>query len=1032
MTSKTQLRICHVIALLLFLTVGAWAQTNEYHSTDGTTSPGIQPGSPAGSYALSDFASIDLYTGKLNFNLPLIKAGGRGKVSHSISLRIQQNWHVEVLECDVPDCGSFTRYFTPIPNWWVSNSNKYLPGQMLIRHSGVYTQGTCPTSAFPADVMTRLTFVDQNGAEMEFVDTNADGEPKAFSSCGATGYNRGTTWRSVDGQSATFISNSAIYDQKTIYATEASGTLILRDGTRYTISAGRVTEIKDTNGNKISFSYDGSGRLSSVTDALNRSITLTYYSTYDVISFKGTGGTSRSIEVHYDSLANVLRSGSTQSYEDLFPSLDGGPTTYNPTMVKEVRLPNYGSDSSSKYSLLYDSYGNITRVTLPTGGGYEFDWTYEVLGLSTSRKEIRQNVTEQRIYANGIGSNYTTKIVFTEVGAGGWSRKAETFAYGAGSPSSTRIHRFSGNPFVVSGRTELPPFAKGKEIQTEVCASGSTVTQQVEHTWANRANYSWWGGTSGNEPANDPVITYSVTTLLDVSPNLISKVEYSYDSYNNVTSLKEYDWGSGSVGSLARETTSSYATTINGTNYATDTSVHIRNLVSQRSLYSSSTERSRTAFEYDNYTPGTYHAALVSRSNVSQWDSSNYGTSWTKRGNATKTTQSLFGGTDVNAYIQYDVLGNEVKLIDGRGKATTKTFSDCFGAPNGNATTCTTPSELSGLSSFALVSSTTNAISQTSYTQYEYYTGFPVDAQDVSGSVTSTYYDDDLERPTKVVGPTNLQVFFTYDPTNKKITTEQDQSSASDKNLKTVAKYDGLGRTWRTGKYNGSTWELVDVEFEENGWTKKRSNPFTNSSPDSGSPSAWTTITFDGMGRTLSATTPDSAVASTSYSGNVVTLTDQAGKKKKEKTDALGRLIEVIEDPDTLAYSTTYLYTVFDKPYKATQGSQNRYWLYDSLGRVIADRKPEQAAPHSITDSLSGNNSWSNKYIYNANSQLEYVYDARNKEKGWSFDDLGRITAVGYPNSNTPGSAFSYDSATNGTGRLAFVETYNVISGTNS
>ena len=42
-------------------------------------------------------------------------------------------------------------------------------------------------------------------------------------------------------------------------------------------------------------------------------------------------------------------------------------------------------------------------------------------------------------------------------------------------------------------------------------------------------------------------------------------------------------------------------------------------------------------------------------------------------------------------------------------------------------------------------------------------------------------------------------------------------------------------------------------------------------------------------------TTPDGAVVSTDYSGNTVTVTDQAGKRRRSVTDGLGRLIRVNE-----------------------------------------------------------------------------------------------------------------------------------------
>src|SRR5262249_42859272 len=53
----------------------------------------------------------------------------------------------------------------------------------------------------------------------------------------------------------------------------------------------------------------------------------------------------------------------------------------------------------------------------------------------------------------------------------------------------------------------------------------------------------------------------------------------------------------------------------------------------------------------------------------------------------------------------------------------------------------------------------------------------------------------------------------------------------------------------------------------------------------------WTTYSYDGLGRTVSIVLPDGASTTTSaYSGNTSTITDPAGKWKKQTTDAMGNL----------------------------------------------------------------------------------------------------------------------------------------------
>src|SRR5678810_1159502 len=104
-------------------------------------------------------------------------------------------------------------------------------------------------------------------------------------------------------------------------------------------------------------------------------------------------------------------------------------------------------------------------------------------------------------------------------------------------------------------------------------------------------------------------------------------------------------------------------------------------------------------------------------------------------------------------------------------------------------------------------------------------------------------------------------------------------------------------------------------------------------------------------------TTPDTAVVSTAYSGNTVTVTDQAGKATKSVTDALGRVIEVYEDPGGSNYLTSYLYDTLDNLVKVTQGSQQRFFMYDSLKRLLRARNPEQGtlASLNLSDPITSN-----------------------------------------------------------------------------
>src|SRR5262245_1613217 len=44
------------------------------------------PGAPAGSYPLSGFDNVNLFNGHMNFQLPLMQIGGRGRAGYTMTL----------------------------------------------------------------------------------------------------------------------------------------------------------------------------------------------------------------------------------------------------------------------------------------------------------------------------------------------------------------------------------------------------------------------------------------------------------------------------------------------------------------------------------------------------------------------------------------------------------------------------------------------------------------------------------------------------------------------------------------------------------------------------------------------------------------------------------------------------------------------------------------------------------------------------------------------------------------------------------
>ena len=368
--------------------------------------------------------------------------------------------------------------------------------------------------------MTRLFFITPDGTEYELRDQLYAGQPQLVTGgvCngGRVAVSRGTIFTSADGNAATFVSDQPISDKayagfsgsERIYP---SGYLMLKDGSRYRIDGGKVTWLRDRNGNRLSFAY--ATNYMEITDSLKRKVTVEYFVTdiapygqCDRITYRGFNGATRVIRVSSTSLSNVLRPGHTiKTYKQLFPELNGSSsgTSWNPTRVSKVWMPD-----DRNYQLFYNSYGELARVVLPTGGAMEYDYTpgsgcLDEMGsnctdLAAEALEIYRRVTTRRVYKDG--ETLEQKMTFSDPNEGCTS-------YPCGGDTTVTVDHYS----ATGGRmlkekhyyygksadtlwqvaTSYPPWKHGREYRSETHDSTSTeaspqLLRTVENTWAQR------------------------------------------------------------------------------------------------------------------------------------------------------------------------------------------------------------------------------------------------------------------------------------------------------------------------------------------------------------------------------------------------------------------------------------------------------------------------------------------------------------------------------------------------------------------
>ena len=78
------------------------------------------------------------------------------------------------------------------------------------------------------------------------------------------------------------------------------------------------------------------------------------------------------------------------------------------------------------------------------------------------------------------------------------------------------------------------------------------------------------------------------------------------------------------------------------------------------------------------------------------------------------------------------------------------------------------------------------------------------------------------------------------------------------------------------------------------------------------------------------------------------------------------------------------------------------------MSRLTYERHPEQEAPHTTADPLPGNNQWSRKLVYNGQSLVQDVTDARAVTTHFEYDGQNRVKEVTYSD-GTPTVVYTYD-----------------------
>ena len=367
-----------------------------------------------------------------------------------------------------------------------------------------------------------------------------------------------------------------------------------------------------------------------------------------------------------------------------------------------------------------------------------------------------------------------------------------------------------------------------------------------------------------------------------------------------LTDSFEYDFGSGAPGPLLRHTHADYNMFKNplfpdvyanpNGNPTTYLGVSQANIV-----YDGNGSRvAETDYGYDG--------SELSGAAAYGHDETNYGpTASVTRVNLTSVTAKCFNtqtGTscpDAISTYAYDETGQMLSKKDPLGNVASFSYQDNFSDTtpatntNGYLTTITLPK--------------TNGVSHIQTFSYSYSDGALTSSTDQNAQKTNYSYDDPFRRLTETDLPDGGQTKIQYNDLGASpniVTTKR--ISATNSSVSTAV-MDGMGHVIQS-QLNS---DPVGVDFVDT-TLDGLARPMNVSNPHRSAPLPTDGVTatqYDALGRVKQITKQDGGVSTISYAGNCSVTVDEAGKRRRGCSDALGRLIEVDEPTPGVSETTS-------------------------------------------------------------------------------------------------------------------------------
>jgi len=512
-------------------------------------------------------------------------------------------------------------------------------------------------------------------------------------------------------------------------------------------------------------------------------------------------------------------------------------------------------------------------------------------------------------------------------------------------------------------------YAKGLPIKKEI-KDGDTVVNSIEYEY------------------NSQLQVASEKTSIDISKNVYAVKEYEYDSFNNVTEVRDYGTGDTAAVTISEYDLLSRKTAEYTPNYSADKSCG-----TFITYYPSGTVKTqkdalgnKTSFRYDAYgnviektnPDGTiiiteYDGLQREKAAYFKADSSNPKQILTSTAYEFEDHNfTVYNSASDSGNISYKGLRTQkTSYITADKQVITETLADFRGNPVEEKTNDEVK-RTSGYYANGQLAKVTDALDNTTTYEYNY-----------------------LNKLTKTVSPVderNSEVINEYDKIGNLVKTIQKLDN--NKNSVTVNKYNAMGLlekvTLSDGTANGEK-NITKYFYNNAGIQTKMYTGMSSENDDTYLTTEYEYDDFMRLVRTTDSTGYNSGTATYDLNGNVLTSTDANGNVTTNTYDALNRVISSkTVDPDDSSKNVTKEYT-YDNMGRITRASSNGYttvYEYDKLGRKYSES--ENSSHYSVFRGFfyEGVSQYVSREITGQYNLLSY------STKSYEYDSEMRISKV--------------------------------------